>query len=214
MCGAYYALIAALSGAQTVALCCYDEAYTIPSEKAQRISLRTMQILVEEMGLCDTVDPLGGSYYVESLTDRMEEEIVRIMGSVDGDGGIVAAVAEGRIQDRVSRQAYAHEKALESGEIRKVGVNCYRGAEEAPDVEFHENKIEDYEMQIASLAKVRAERDNQLVAKTLARLRADAAAGANVMPAIMAAVKAYATVGEITKELVRVYGRYAEPIRF
>jgi methylmalonyl-CoA mutase N-terminal domain/subunit len=213
--GAYYALIAALSGAQTVALCCYDKAYTIPSEKAQRISLRTMQILIEEMGLCDTVDPLGGSYYVETLTDEMEREMRDIMARVDAEGGIVQGIAEGRIQDRVSRQAYEHEQKLASGEFRKVGVNCYRVEdEEEGDVQFHETKREDYDMQVASLDRVRAERDNEAVAKALSRLRADAEADRNVMPAIMEAVKAYATVGEMTNELVGVYGGYQEPIRF
>ena len=96
--GAYYALVAALSGAQTMALCCYDEAYTIPTPKAQRISLRTMQLLIEEIGLCDTVDPLGGSYYIETLTNQMEDKIVEAMQWVDFVGGIVKAVSEGLIQ--------------------------------------------------------------------------------------------------------------------
>src|ERR1700688_4839907 len=87
--GAYYALISALSGAQTMALCCYDEAYTIPSEYAQRISLRTMQLLIEEMGLTDTVDPLGGSWYVETLTNQMRQRMEGIMAEVARDGGIV-----------------------------------------------------------------------------------------------------------------------------
>lgn len=212
--GAYYALIAALAGAQTVALCCYDEAYTIPSEKAQRISLRTMQILIEEMGLCDTVDPLAGSYYVESLTDEMEARMREVMARVDAEGGIVKAVAEGRIQDHVSRQAYENEMKLENGEIRKVGVNCYRIDEEDPNVEFHDMNPEDLKMQHESLARIRTERDNEAVTRALGRLRADATSGANVMPAIMEAVKAYATVGEMTDVMVEVYGRYEEPIRF
>ena len=212
--GAYYALIAALSGAQTVALCCYDEAYTIPSEKAQRISLRTMQILIEEMGLCDTVDPLGGSYYVESLTDEMEAKMRDAMARVDEEGGIIKAVAEGRIQDQVSRHAYEREMALENGERRKVGVNCYRIDEEDPDVEFHPTKPEDLELQIGSLGAVKDERDQAVVDKTLAKLTEDAAKGVNVMPAIMDAVQAYATVGEMTDALTGVYGRYVEPIRF
>ncbi len=210
--GAYYALIAALSGAQTIALCCYDEAYTIPSPKAQRISLRTMQILIEEMGLCDTVDPLGGSYFIEALTDQMEAKMVEVMKRVDAEGGIVEGVATGRVQDHVSRQAYEHQKKLESGEFRKVGVNCYRVDEEKPDVEFHPTKTEDLKLQIDSLAKIKATRDNAAVARALDRLRADAKANANTMPAIMEAVKAYATVGEMTKVLVDVYGRYQEPI--
>ena len=197
-----------------MALCCYDEAYTIPSEKAQRISLRTMQILIEEMGLCDTVDPLGGSYYVESLTDEMEAKMRDAMARVDEEGGIIKAVAEGRIQDQVSRHAYEREMALENGERRKVGVNCYRIDEEDPDVEFHPTKPEDFELQIGSLGAVKDERDQAVVDKTLAKLTEDAAKGVNVMPAIMDAVQAYATVGEMTDALTGVYGRYVEPIRF
>jgi methylmalonyl-CoA mutase N-terminal domain/subunit len=212
--GAYYALIAALSGAQTVALCCYDEAYTIPSEKAQRISLRTMQILIEEMGLCDTVDPLGGSYYIESLTDEMEAKMREAMARVDAEGGIVSAVAEGRIQDRVSRHAYERELALENGETRKVGVNCYRIDEDDPDVEFHPTKPEDLDMQIESLGAIKNERDEAAVDKRLAKLKEDAEKNVNVMPAIMDAVQAYATVGEMTDALIGVYGRFDEPIRF
>ena len=124
--GAYYALIAALSGAQTMALCCYDEAYTIPSEYAQRISLRTMQMLVEEMGLAETVDPLGGSFYVETLTNQMRAEMERIIDETDAAGGIVKLVAEGTIQSRVSAQAYRMQRAIESGAFPKVGVNRYR----------------------------------------------------------------------------------------
>ncbi len=212
--GAYYALIAALSGAQTMALCCYDEAYTIPSPKAQRISLRTMQLLIEEMGLCDTVDPLGGSYYVETLTNQAQAEIRRIMAEIDAAGGIVQAVAEGRAQSDVSRQAYEHHKKLESGEFRKVGVNCYREEEEAPEVAFHPFKEEDHRMQVESLAKVKAERDGAKVKSTLAGLERAARDGENVMPAIMEAVKSYATVGEMTDVMVSVFGRYQEPNRF
>jgi methylmalonyl-CoA mutase, N-terminal domain len=212
--GAYYALIAALSGAQTVALCCYDEAYTIPSEKAQRISLRTMQILIEEMGLCDTVDPLGGSYYVEALTDEMEARMRGVMARIDAEGGIVKGVAEGRVQDHVSRQAYDHQRKLESGEVRKVGVNCYRIDEDDPNVEFHPTKKEDFDLQVASLERIRESRDNDAVARSLARIEEDARAARNVMPAIMEAVKSYATVGEMTEILVRAYGRYQEPIHF
>jgi methylmalonyl-CoA mutase N-terminal domain/subunit len=212
--GAYYALICALSGAQTVALCCYDEAYTIPSPKAQRISLRTMQLLIEEFGLCDTVDPLGGSYYVEALTDAMEKKMVEAMARIDAEGGIVKAVAEGSVQDRVSAFSYEHQRKVEAGEFRKVGVNCFRVDEDKPDVEFHPSKPEDLAMQVESLRRVKAERDNAKVAAALARIAADAKAGVNVMPAIVEAVKAYATVGEMTERLIGVYGRYREPIRF
>jgi methylmalonyl-CoA mutase N-terminal domain/subunit len=195
-------------------VCSYDEAFTIPTEKAARISLRTMQILIEEMGLCDTVDPLAGSYYVETLTNRMEEKIRAVMKEVDEQGGIVRAIAEGRIQDSVSRQAYEHLKMVESGQIRKVGVNCYREEEEEPDVAFHPFDEAAYARQVERLERVRRERDSEKVSGTLKKVRDDAQTGRNVMPGIIDAITAYATVGEITRVLVDVYGRYREPVRF
>jgi len=212
--GAYYALISALSGAQTVALCCYDEAYTIPSEKAQRVSLRTMQILIEEMGLTDTVDPLAGSYYVETLTNQMEAEIRRIMAELEARGGIVPLIASGEIQAHVSRQAYERQRRLEAGELRKVGVNCYRVEQEEPEVELHRYEERDAERQRRRLAEVKARRDARAVRAALAEVARAARAGENTMAAIVEAVKAYATVGEITAELVAVFGRHRDPVRF
>ncbi|MCP4188904.1 MAG: methylmalonyl-CoA mutase [Gammaproteobacteria bacterium] len=212
--GAYYALISALSGTQTMALCSYDEAYTIPTEYSARISLRTMQLLTDEMGLCDTVDPLAGSYYVETLTNEMRSEIERIMAETDAAGGIVQMVSTGEIQSGVSAQAYEMQKDLQSGKFRKVGVNRHRIDEEEREVEFHSYREEDAQLQIESLNQVRSERHASLVEQSLARVKRDADAGKNVMPAIMDAVKAYATVGEITNKLVESYGRYQEPIRF
>jgi len=213
--GAYYALIAALGGAQTMALCCFDEAYTIPTEYAQRISLRTMQLLIEEMGLSDTVDPLGGSWYVETLTNQMRARMEETMAEVDAQGGIVKLVAEGAIQAKVSAQAYKMQRAIESGEFRKVGVNCYRN-EQADDLEvqMHPYNEEDTRRQVASLAEARSARDARRVAQALAQVRAAAESRSNVMPAVVEAVKAYVTVGEITQQLAGVYGRYREPVRF
>jgi methylmalonyl-CoA mutase N-terminal domain/subunit len=213
--GAYYALISALSGTQTMALCSYDEAYTIPTEYSARISLRTMQLLIEEMGLTETVDPLAGSFYVETMTNEMRKKMEEIMAEVDAQGGIVKMVAEGTIQAKVSAQAYGMQRKIESGEFPKVGVNCYRNEqEEDHPVEFHPYNEDDARVQIESLKRIRAERDNKAVDAALTRLRMDAAAGTNVMPALVEAVKAYASVGEMTKELVNVFGRYQEPIRF
>jgi methylmalonyl-CoA mutase N-terminal domain/subunit len=212
--GAYYALASALSGTQTMALCSYDEAFTIPTEKAARISLRTMQILIEETGLCDTVDPLGGSYYVETLTNQMEERIRAVMKEVDEQGGIVAAIADGRIQDAVSRQAYEHLRKIESGEVRRVGENCYHIDEPDPDVAIHPFKEEVQARQVQRLQRVRSQRDQGKVSSALERVRADAKAGRNVMPSMVEAVTAHATVGELTRCLVEIYGRYEEPVRF
>jgi len=212
--GAYYALICALAGTQTMALCCYDEAYTIPSEYAQRISLRTMQMLIEEMGLADTADPLGGSYYVETLTNQMRARMEAIMAEVDAQGGIVKLVAEGTIQAKVSAQAYRRQRDIEEGRFRKVGVNCYRTEDKTPQMEFHPYRDDDARAQCEALDRMRAERDGPRVQAALARVEADARSGANLMPAIMEAVKAYASVGEITKVLVGVFGRFREPVRF
>ncbi len=211
---AYYALASALSGTQTMALCSYDEAYTIPSEQAAKLSLRTMQILMTEIGACDTVDPLAGSYFVESTTDEMERRIVQLMDRLDAEGGVVKAIAEGRVQADVSRQAYEHKKRVESGELKKVGVNCFVDEEPGPDVEFHPYRREEADKQVARLNKVRAERDGAQVERLLDGVRSAARDGRNVMPPVIAAVKAYATVGEICGALKQVFGTYQEPVRF
>jgi methylmalonyl-CoA mutase N-terminal domain/subunit len=213
--GAYYALASALSGTQTMALCSYDEAYTIPSEHAAKLSLRTMQILMHETGLCDTVDPLAGSFFVESTTNEMENRIIAIMDQLDLDGGIVQAVAEGSVQAAVNAQAWEREKKLQTGQIKKVGVNCFVEDEEPErQVEFHPYREGEAARQIERLNKVRAERDAQQVEATLARVREAARGGENVMPSIMDAVEAYATVGEVCGVLKDVFGAYREPVRF
>ncbi len=213
--GAYYALIAALSGAQTTALCCFDEAYTIPSEYAQRISLRTLQLLIEEMGLAETVDPLGGSWYIETLTNEMRCMMEDVMHEAGEAGGIVRLVANGSIQAKVSEQAYRRQLDIESGAFRKVGVNCYRlEDEEKVDVEMHPYDEAETRSQIAALTDVRSHRDGAAAARALAKIGDAARAGRNVMPAIVEAVKAYVSVGEITGQLVSVYGRYCEPVAF
>ncbi len=135
--GAYYALAAALSGAQTTALCSFDEAFTIPTPRAALLSLRTLEILMEEVGLRDTVDPLAGSYFIETLTKEMEGKIKAEMQRVQEIGGMVHAVSTGYIQREVAKQAYDFERSLQSGEVIKVGVNKYTEGEQ-PDVELHQ----------------------------------------------------------------------------
>ncbi len=213
--GAYYALASALSGTQTMALCSYDEAYTIPSEHAARLSLRTMQVLMEETGICDTVDPLAGSYFVETMTNRMETRIREIMDDLETRGGIVRSVAEGAVQAEVNRQAYEYEKRIRSGEMKKVGVNCFTEEdEEERDMEFHPYREEEADKQLERLARVRSERDGSNVSAALEKVRAAASAGVNVMPSIIDAVEAYSTVGEVCGVLGDVFGRYDEPVRF
>lgn len=211
---AYYALISALSGTQTMALCTYDEAFTIPTEKAAEIALRTMQIMIHEMGICDTVDPLGGSYYVETLTNQFEEEIRKEMKKVDLWGGIINAVATGKIQEAVSKQAYEREKAVQEGKVLKVGVNCFKKKEEIKTVEFHPYNREAADKQVRKLKKIKSARDAANVKSSLEKLRIDARENKNLVPATIEAVKAYASVGEIIQVLKEVYGEYEEPIFF
>lgn len=210
--GAYYALISALSGTQTMALCSYDEAYTIPSKKAALISLRTMQILTEEMGLKDTVDPLGGSYYIEWLTDRMEQKIVETMKKVEDMGGMIRAVREGHIQREVSHQAYLREKKIQSGEIPKVGVNKYVMSEERTEIEMHPFDPDVAEEQRKKLERIKTGRNTAAVESALVGLKKAAQTGENVMPHMLNAVKGYATLGEITKVLKEVFGEFKEPV--
>jgi methylmalonyl-CoA mutase, N-terminal domain len=214
--GAYIALAAALSGAQTMALPTYDEAYTIPSAKAQLIALRTMQICAEESGATDTVDPLAGSYYVEALTGEMEKKILEEMAAVERMGGIVEAVKSGAIQAEVARQAYLFERKLASGEIAKVAVNCHVGdqpVEADRDVELYGFDSKVAEAQVARLARVRRERDGRAAARALAQLHDEARGTANLMPAILEAVRAYATLGEINGALKEVFGEHKEPVK-
>lgn len=212
--GAYYALISALSGTQTMALCSYDEAYTIPTPQAAIISLRTMQILLEEMGLRDTVDPLGGSYYIESLTNQMGERITEEMKKVEEMGGMAHAVEMGYIQREVAKQAYLYERALQEGKVHKVGVNIYPEEEAEEEVQLHEYNPAAAGAQIKSLDEVRRTRDQGKVARSLRDLEKAAKRGENVMPYLLESVKAYATLGEMTRIFKEVYGEFKEPSIF
>jgi methylmalonyl-CoA mutase N-terminal domain/subunit len=215
--GAYIALAAALSGAQTIALPTYDEAYTIPSAKAQLIALRTMQICAEESGAADTVDPLAGSYYVEALTGEMEKTILAEMAHVERMGGIVEAVKSGAIQAEVARQAYLFEQRLVSGEVPKVAVNCHVGdrpAEADREVELYAFDPAVVAAQAARLAKIRRERDDRAARAALRRLSDEARGGGNLMHPIMETVKAYATLGEIARAMKDVFGEHKELVKF
>jgi len=211
--GAYYALVAALSGAQTTALCSYDEAYTIPTPHSALLSLRTLQLLMDEMGLRDTVDPLAGSYFIETITKEMEQKIEEEMGKIEKFGGIVKAVSEGFIQRLVARQAYEIEKGLESGELLKVGVNIYKEGE-SMDVELHEYNSESADTQIESLRAVKRERSEKDVARTLKELESATRDGKNVMPYLVSCCKAYASVGEMTGIFRQIFGEFQEPSLF
>ncbi len=166
--GAYYALGAALSGAQTTALCSFDEAYTIPTPRAALLSLRTLEILMEEVGLRDTVDPLAGSYFIETITKQMEEKILEEMEKIQKMGGMVQAVASGTIQREVTRQSFEFEKGMQNKEYTKVGVNKYRDEDsELVDVELHEYDDSWVEKQLNGLKELRRSRNNNEVSQSL-----------------------------------------------
>lgn len=211
--GAYYALTAALSGAQTTALCSFDEAYTIPTPRAALLSLRTFQILMEEIGLRDTVDPLGGSYFIETLTKQMEEKILEEMEKVERIGGMVEAVKTGYVQKEVARQAYEYEKRLQKGEVIKVGVNKYTEGVDM-EVELHPYDEKWAEEQIKRLRELRRRRDNREVSRCLKELKTAAEQNKNVMPYLVDACKAYATVGEMADVFREVFGEHKEPSIF
>ncbi len=211
--GAYYALVAALAGAQTTALCSYDEAYTIPTPRSALISLRTLQLLMDEVGLRDTVDPLAGSYFMETLTKQMEEKIEEEMFKIENYGGIIKAVSDGYIQRMVARQAYEIEKGIESGELLKVGVNIYKEGE-SMEVELHEYNYESAKKQIESLKQVKRERSERDVKRTLKELESATRAGKNVMPYLVDCCKVYATLGKMTNVFRQIFGEFKEPSLF
>jgi len=208
--GAYYALGAALSGAQTTALCSFDEAYTIPTERAALLSLRTFQILMDEIGLRDTVDPLAGSYFIETLTKEMEAKILEEMEKVEKVGGMVAAVSSGFVQREVARQAYEFEKKIQEGSVTKVGVNKYTEGVDM-EVELHEYNEEWARKQIAQLKELKQTRDGKAVKDSLKALEKAAKATENVMPYLVECCKCYATVGEMAGVFRNVFGEYREP---
>ncbi len=209
----YYALAAALAGAQTTALCSFDEAFTIPTPRAALLSLRTCELLMDEIGLRDTVDPLAGSYFVETLTKQMEEKIQEERKQIDDAGGMIEAVASGYVQKLVSRQAYEWERGIKTGEYTKIGVNKYVDEDE-PEVELHEYDPATQERQIEALKQVKAERSQADVKRTLDDLEQTARAKKNVMPALVECCKAYATVGEMAGVFREVFGEFKEPSIF
>jgi len=213
--GAFYALGAALSGAQTTALCSFDEAYTIPTPRAALLSLRTLEILMDEVGLRDTVDPLAGSYFIETLTKKMEEKILEEMTQIQEIGGMVHAVSTGFIQRKVSRQAYEYEKGVQSGEYIKVGVNKYADeVEDQTDVELHEYNEEWVDQQLASLKELRRTRHNREVTRSLNELEKGTRGGKNVMPLLVDCCRTYATVGEMAGVFRDLFGEWDEPSLF
>ncbi|MEW6351447.1 MAG: methylmalonyl-CoA mutase family protein [Thermodesulfobacteriota bacterium] len=207
----YYALGAALAGAQTTALCSFDEAFTIPTPRAALLSLRTCEILMDEIGLRDTVDPLAGSYFVESITKQMEARIQEERTQIQDVGGMIQAVSSGLVQKLVAKQAYDWERGIKTGEFTKIGVNKYATPGDEPEVDLHEYDPQTQERQIEALRRVKRDRNGAEVARTLGELERTARAKQNVMPILVQCCKAYATVGEMADVFRQVFGEFKEP---
>jgi methylmalonyl-CoA mutase, N-terminal domain len=208
---AIQALAGVLGGTQSLHTDSYDEALALPTDAAALIALRTQQIIAEETGVANTVDPLGGSYYVESLTEKMIQGCFDYFDKIDGFGGMVEAIEAGFPQREIQESAYQYQKAVERGEQTIVGVNKYRMDEEIhkTDILQIDETVRDH--QLARLEETKTRRDGGAVSNVLEKLKKAAQAGENLMPATVEAVKAYATVEEICTALRDVYGVYEEP---
>jgi methylmalonyl-CoA mutase N-terminal domain/subunit len=205
---AYQALAAVLGGTQSLHTNGKDEALSLPTEKSVRTALRTQQILAHESGAADTIDPLAGSYYVESLTDELEQEAFAILDEVDERGGMRQAVEAGWVQRQIQDTAFERQREIEAGERTIVGVNDYRVEDEEKSEDIEQVSEEDQERQRRNVQQLREERDGAAVEDALDDLRAACEGDENVMPYIVDAVKAYATTGEICDAMRDVFGEY------
>ena len=208
---AYQALAAVLGGTQSLHTNSMDEALCLPTEDAVRVALRTQQVLAQESGAANTIDPLAGSYYIEKLTDEMEKEAYQYFDKVEAMGGVVAAIEKGFFQREISEAAYRYQKEIESGERTIVGVNDYvlEGEQIAIPVLKIDPEVE--RRQVERTQKLRKDRDNAKVDAALAGLLKASESGENVMPFIVDAVKEYATVGEIFQVWRDLWGEWDEP---
>ena len=204
----YQALAAVLGGTQSLHTNGKDEALSIPTEESVRTALRTQQILAHETGAADTIDPLGGSYYVESLTDEVEQAAFDIVDEVDERGGMLDAVESRWVQRQIQDVAFDRQQEIEEGERIIVGVNEFELEEEELDPDLEEVSEEEEQNQIERLEELRESRDSEETEAALAALHDAVRTGENVMPYIVDAVKAYATVGEISDLFREEFGEY------
>ncbi len=204
-------LAAVLGGTQSLHTNSYDEALALPSEESVGIALRTQQIVAYESGVAETIDPLAGSYYIELKTNQIETEAKKYIEKIDALGGVVTAIEKGYIQKEIQNSAYRNLKEVENNERIIVGVNKFKVEQEhKPDRLKIDLKVQ--QEQIEKLKKVKQQRDNLAVKKTLSRLKEIARSNENIMPAIIEAVKVYATLGEICNVMREVFGEYKEAV--
>jgi methylmalonyl-CoA mutase N-terminal domain/subunit len=204
---AIQALAAACGGTQSLHTNGFDEALALPTERSARIALRTQQIIANESGVTDTADPLGGSYFIESLTDELEARALELIARIDEMGGAVEAVDRGFVQEQIEDAAYAYQQAVESGETKIVGVNSY--IEESEErVEIQRIDPAGEQRQVDRTRRVRAERNADAAAKALSEVRRTAEGTGNLLVPMREALRSYCTIGEICNELRDVWGMY------
>ena len=203
------ALAAVLGGTQSLHTNSKDEAHSLPTEESVRMALRTQQILAHESGVADTIDPLAGSYYIESLTDKIENDALALIDKIEESGGVVKCIEEGFIQRQIENAAYQYQQEIERGERIIVGVNKFQIEEDIKPPLLRVNP-EVEKTQVAMLADVKNNRNHDEVAGSLARLEEAAQGTDNLMPFIYECVKEYATLGEICNVLRKVFGEYKD----
>ncbi len=208
---AIQALAGVLGGTQSLHTDAYDEALALPTDRAALIALRTQQIIAEETGVVNTIDPLGGSYYLESLTEKMEQEALEYFRKIDAMGGMVAAIEKGFPQREIQDSAYHYQKAVERGDQVIVGVNKYAMTDEPSEVPILVIDESVRTHQLERLEQTRTRRDTGAVANALEKLKLAAQKNENTMPATIDAVRVYATLEEICSALREIYGIYEEP---
>jgi methylmalonyl-CoA mutase N-terminal domain/subunit len=204
-------LAAVLGGTQSLHTNSKDEALALPTENSVRTALRTQQIVAYESGVTNTIDPLAGSYYIEAMTDRIENEAEDYINRIDAMGGMIRAIEDGFVQMEIQKASYEFEKQLESGKRTVVGVNKFQ-VEEDEEPELLKIDMEVQEDQIEFLNKVRKQRDNGKMEESLKKLKKAAEGDSNLIPFIIEAVKTYASVGEICNTLRSVFGEYREHV--
>jgi methylmalonyl-CoA mutase N-terminal domain/subunit len=207
---ALQALAAVLGGTQSLHTNSMDEALALPSEHAVTIALRTQQVIAEESGAANTVDPLGGSYFVEAMTNRIEAQAYTYFRRIDELGGLIPAIDKGFFQTEISDAAYRYQREIDAGERSIVGVNAYQD-EKPITIPILEMDPKGYARQVQRLEQVRLERDSGRLGQTLDRLRIACQGTENTMPYILEAVRAYATLGEIIAVMKETFGVYEEP---
>ncbi len=211
---AYEAMAAVLGGVQSMFTAAWDEPFALPSEESATLALRTQQILAHETGVTRVADPLGGSYFVEALTDATEERIVTIMDDLDRHGGMVAAIEDGYLQRLIADEAYRLHQDLESGRRPVVGVNRFATSEPPPSPATYELDAEGRDRQLKRLAQVKDERSEAMVRARLAELARAAEGTGNLMGPLIDCAGAYCTVGEMVGALKAVWGEFQQPVVF